>query len=320
MTDYPQPETLEHICAEYFSLAFPEADAQWIDSEAASVAERARHAMQALHEPTTRPTRGHMAEALRRLNERGLSPRDATARMRHHELTIETDVVRRPGDRYELRLTVADTAGGYAGTWLALTAGRAGVRYLANVDADGNATFANLPMADWVVELVGDVSVATASIPLPAVRPIPGSAAAATDNLVLVLPNGALFRMNRSSPRAPYVLEITAPSGRWQAGDARPEVYPIRYVSDEDPAALLVPVAPGSASRRSRVHLPGFSRDDRWETTPPLRPEALPPDPDLVTRSIDAAVDRATIRAWRSLVPYVPPDVADIIATTLAEW
>ncbi|MEV4242046.1 hypothetical protein AB0J63_01400 [Streptosporangium canum] len=315
MTQQPSGESLEDICVEYFALAFPDADASWIDEQATSMAEQTRQSMRITYQPSPPQTREHLTQALAQLNDHGLSPHVGSANVQYHGITVTADTAAVPGGRGELRLTLTGSASGYPGTWLALTAGRADLRYLAGVDADGSATFGNLPAADWAVELVDEVSAPSAVIPLPVVRPLPRAAAAAANDFALVLPNGALFRMSRSGPRASYVLEITAISPELYDG---PDVYSIRYVSDGATLDLLVPVASRHTAPRSRVHLPGFSDDDRWETSAPLRPDAVPPAEELIARSVEAVVDRATLRAWHTLVPHLPSDVAEIVSACLA--
>ncbi|MEU5864434.1 hypothetical protein ABZ815_24910 [Nonomuraea sp. NPDC047529] len=303
-------ESLEDICAGYFGLAFPDADDGWVGERAASVAGLARQAMRAAHPPAAPRTHEDLTQALRQLNDHGLSARAGSVGVRHLDLTITAEAGVGANGRGELTLTVTGPGAGDAGTWLSLTAGRPDLRYLASVGGDGRAAFTGLPDADWTLDLVDDVPPTSAVIPLPVVRPLSRAAAAAPHDFVLVLPGGALFQVNRSGPSASYVLEI-------MAAPAGPLVYVIRYVSDGTPSDLLVPVTAHTPARRSRVMLPGFSGDGRWETTEPLSPAAVPPDDGLIARSIAAAVDRATLRAWHGLVPQLPPDTAEIVTTRL---
>ncbi|MED7923950.1 hypothetical protein SMD20_06890 [Nonomuraea sp. LP-02] len=311
MTERLGGESLEDIYAEYLVLAFPEADAHQVRAQAASAAERARQAMQAPYEPATPRMREHLTQALRQLNGHELT-RAGLAQVRYLGVTVVAEMVARAGGRGELRLAVT---GGYTGMWLALTAGRADLHYLACVDANGRAVFADIPAADWTVELVDEVPSSSAVIPLPVLRPLLHAAAAATHDFVLVLPSGVLFHVNRSGPLDSYVLEIMAVPTQVEDG---PGVFLIRYMTEGTPSGMLVPVAARAPVWRTRVRLPGFSPDNGWETTPLLNPQAVPPDDDLLARSIEAAIDRATLRAWHGLVPHLPPDTAEIVSAQLS--
>ncbi|GAA4604209.1 hypothetical protein GCM10023195_14270 [Actinoallomurus liliacearum] len=194
----------------------------------------------------------------------------------------------------------------------------AGLLHAALIDAGGLAIFRGVPAGTWRVEVVppaagaGEVP-AAGTTPLPAVRRGIGAISAAEDRYAVRTPSGVTIVVTEPVPGA-FEAEVTS------TGDGL-DLVGLHYQTDEaEPRTLYVPVV-GSATGppAARVRLPDLAPAAPWEADDAVAPDAPGLwDTEILGRSVRAAADRGTRRAWRSVAVRAPEDVAHAVLTALA--
>jgi hypothetical protein len=188
-----------------------------------------------------------------------------------------------------------------------------GVLHTGVVDAAGLALFGAAPPGIWHFQVVPPMlGAGRDGIPLPVVRHGSDAIRAAEDRYVVRTPAGITLIVSEPTPGA-YELELTSPT-------SGPDLVGLRYqTSDGEPRRLYVPVSPSSVGPPSaRVRLRGIEPSAPWEVedtvgiiAPGMR------DAQIIAQSIDAASDKGTRRAWRSLAQTAPDDVGRAIRAAL---
>jgi hypothetical protein len=188
-----------------------------------------------------------------------------------------------------------------------------GLAHTAVVDAGGLAFFNAVPAGRWRVEVVRPMADEPAWVPLPAVRHGSDAISAAEDRYVVRTPAGVTLVVTEPVPGA-FELEVTSTTGEQ-------DVVGLRYQTDDAGLrSLYVPISgSGTGPPAARVRLPGLAPAGPWETddgvaltAPELR------NTEILRQSVEAAADRGTRRAWRTLAGAAPDDVGRAILDVLA--
>jgi hypothetical protein len=254
------------------------------------------------------------ASALKRPGAEGLSPDNPVVQLVIDDVRVLVTAVAGDSGLFQVSLHVnpfpAPTAD--LANWGLALRSASGLVHTAVVDAGGLAVFDAVPPGDWRFQAVPPRGGA-AGVPLPAVRHGAEAISAAEDRYAVRTPAGVTLVVTEPVPGA-FEAEVTS-------GTAEVDVVGLRYqTGDAGLRTLYVPIA-GSRTGppAARVRLPGIAPAAPWEaddavalTAPGLR------DTEILLQSIEAAADRGTRRAWRSLAEAASEDVGRAIRGALA--
>jgi hypothetical protein len=257
-----------------------------------------------------------LTTALGRLSAEELSPENPIIQICIDDICLLITAVREESGRFGVGLHINPfpaPVGIIAHCGLALRSMQ-GIQHAGVVDAAGIAMFHAMPPGIWRIQAVpprpgagGD------AVPLPAVRRGSDAISAADDRYAVRTPAGVTLIVSEPTPGS-FELELTS------LADG-PNLVGLRYqTSDAEPRTVYVPVASstiGPPSARVRLHdiaptAPWEAEDAVELTAPGMR------DAEILARSVDAAADRGTRRAWRSLIRTAPDDVGRVIRAALA--
>lgn len=243
------------------------------------------------------PVFEELSIAVARLNDARLSPDNRTVSVSSGSAELQATATPGTDGRFDITLTVGADGIRQAGVALLLYGISAADRVVV-LEGAGHVVVPGVTAATWQFDVLGAPE--PGGIPLPPINR--EGSDVVPERYVVETPDGLRYTVVIRGTGGRYRLTVTSRAG--QHGIVR-----LRYRSGGgETAVMFIPLFPSPLGPpTATVMLADISPADAWETTGVFLPGELAGTYSEIRKSVEAAADNGTRRAWQAIADQTPP-------------